>query len=608
MADILTVADLESAKQDDTFHAEVITGKLGGNGADIDFATHARTGQIQMTLPAMIRNYGFGNSGLEFGGGGFLNSSNLLVKYNVDNSFYRYIGTGTFPIAIPAAPDSNWQEFVATVHNALSGRDDVGAHDSIYTRNYPTVASMIAESLQFTVDNVYSTGGTKWRLEDGTSPITIDNFHAFGAINIKDFGAIGDGVTDNTVSIQAALNSGSNIYIPSGNFISDELTVPDSVSMICGEGAQSRITLKAGDNKTLLTCENLVTLKNFRLHGGSGLSQKEQITSTANRNGLHIATQKNSLVDGLTIEGFENYGLRGIDSVGGLLERYAVTNCTFKKNWTGCDTGLFGEYTRYNNNDVTDNYFGIRIRSGNVICNSNKIIKNGVGVFIDGNNTNDGHGNLVGCTINHNTTAFFAQNVENGFNVQGNQMFEGIIKIENSTGVMIHGGIINATEFRLDSQGGLNYILHNEMFPSYGNTITRLTGDKTLLIDNFFNDGSYLGNVTSRKLVIKEVGATVDVDGLSGFPTWKSSASATTSSTCTWGQTNATACTWDNNNATRPYKFQSSAVDRFTIHSSALGGAELHSAGAPYIARSPDGTAYKLAAPNGGGAAIWVAV
>lgn len=56
--DLLKVADLEKAKLHDTFHSEVISGKEGGlsTGADIDYATNAATGQVQRTMPALLRD------------------------------------------------------------------------------------------------------------------------------------------------------------------------------------------------------------------------------------------------------------------------------------------------------------------------------------------------------------------------------------------------------------------------------------------------------------------------------------------------------------------------------------------------------------------------
>ena len=56
MSELLTVSDLEIAKKHDTFHSEVITGKVGGlaTGANIDTATNKVTGQTQKTLPKQL--------------------------------------------------------------------------------------------------------------------------------------------------------------------------------------------------------------------------------------------------------------------------------------------------------------------------------------------------------------------------------------------------------------------------------------------------------------------------------------------------------------------------------------------------------------------------
>ena len=45
--------------------------------------------------------------------------------------------------------------------------------------------------------------------------------------NIKDFGAVGDGVTDDSVAIQAAFDSGSlNVLVPEGTYIISVALVP----------------------------------------------------------------------------------------------------------------------------------------------------------------------------------------------------------------------------------------------------------------------------------------------------------------------------------------------------------------------------------------------
>jgi len=67
------------------------------------------------------------------------------------------------------------------------------------------------------------------------------------AINVKDYGAIGDGIADDTAAIQAALNAGSLaqggiVFFPEGTYqISNELTNNSANIMLCGTGLSSTI-------------------------------------------------------------------------------------------------------------------------------------------------------------------------------------------------------------------------------------------------------------------------------------------------------------------------------------------------------------------------------
>lgn len=66
-------------------------------------------------------------------------------------------------------------------------------------------------------------------------------------VSVKDFGALGDGITDDTVAIQAALDSGAaSILIPKGEFKHTGLTVPSTTSLV-GLGWQSKLTNTAID-------------------------------------------------------------------------------------------------------------------------------------------------------------------------------------------------------------------------------------------------------------------------------------------------------------------------------------------------------------------------
>ncbi len=56
-------------------------------------------------------------------------------------------------------------------------------------------------------------------------------------INILQFGAVADGVTDNTIIFKAAFQKYKKIYIPEGKYlISKAINIPDSVELISGKG------------------------------------------------------------------------------------------------------------------------------------------------------------------------------------------------------------------------------------------------------------------------------------------------------------------------------------------------------------------------------------
>ncbi|HDT2777452.1 TPA: hypothetical protein QHN03_004558, partial [Escherichia coli] len=115
--DVLSLADLQTAKKHQIFEAEVITGKSGGvaGGADIDYATNQVTGQAQKTLPAVIAdanadfdaqilNMGFTRVGTFAAGATLTNPRQTLLWDVADGGDGQEYGwSGAFPKVVPAA-------------------------------------------------------------------------------------------------------------------------------------------------------------------------------------------------------------------------------------------------------------------------------------------------------------------------------------------------------------------------------------------------------------------------------------------------------------------------------------------------------------------------
>ena len=112
MSEILTVEDLEAAKKHDLFHAEVITGRAGGvsTGAAIDHATNTATGQVQKTLPAILRDapeYADVSGNYTFADGFTITKYNQVALYN--SQWYKYHGPNMpLTVAPLSTPSSDW--------------------------------------------------------------------------------------------------------------------------------------------------------------------------------------------------------------------------------------------------------------------------------------------------------------------------------------------------------------------------------------------------------------------------------------------------------------------------------------------------------------------
>ena len=202
--------------------------------------------------------------------------------------------------------------------------------------------------------------------------------------NVRLFGATGDGTTDDTAAVQAAINAGGAVYFPMGTYkLTDVLTVATADLLIFGPGTLQQTTnLKA---IFLVTADN-VTIDGLKLVGTAtgdtsalpGSYGSAAIFKQVNRGGVRNTKQTNC--SGVASAGGASVWLTGSTDVtveGNTISgaKIAVnTDAFYGVSWentvrgnrfTGCARGYVGDLTGANGaNSYGDIVHGNRIDGG----------------------------------------------------------------------------------------------------------------------------------------------------------------------------------------------------------------------------------------------------
>jgi len=132
-------------------------------------------------------------------------------------------------------------------------------------------------------------------LQTGTSAVarTVDS-KLKDVVSVKDFGAVGDGVANDTAAIQAALNTGKNVFIPSGNYlISSSLNFTANNQTLTGEGFAAinvaTATPTANTNMSQIFTNSAITMLNMANFKGTQLKNVFFNGRGVATNGISIA-------------------------------------------------------------------------------------------------------------------------------------------------------------------------------------------------------------------------------------------------------------------------------------------------------------------------------
>lgn len=231
-------------------------------------------------------------------------------------------------------------------------------------------------------------------------------------VNVKDFGAVGDGVADDTAAIQAAIdavNIGGTVYLFGGVFkTTQELLITKTISIVgedCRLGNIVNPTLSKSciyassttDGAAINVKGCVATLRNFNVYNNGGAVIVDGVRASLVNNSLKIYD--------MLIEGFHT----AIRCTEGFYNIIQNTSTAF------CDTGVRIDYcynfyisalkVRANNTPVYDSgTYGIRLLNGSSVNMFGGAIENFANVAVDLASSNTSV-NLFGVYFESNQTS-----------------------------------------------------------------------------------------------------------------------------------------------------------------------------------------------------------
>lgn len=239
----------------------------------------------------------------------------------------------------------------------------------------------------------------------GTTAGTVLEGNALSFVTPEMYGAVGDGVANDTTAIQNAINSGRMVLLSNKTYlVSSTITITDNVR-ITGHGYLSNITTTTNAIVFTITGNNN-TFDNFRISGNSAGGAQWGIVADGVA-GL-TSYRINNLIYNCWLEGLNtgvvSRNMVGMSSGNKHEGSFTISDCIFTSNACGFRALTRGEYNTLVNNKFNSNTIGIELTGGNNSISGGHIVDSTTAIsFISG--TNDGHAHLNNVKVNHNTTA-----------------------------------------------------------------------------------------------------------------------------------------------------------------------------------------------------------
>lgn len=266
-------------------------------------------------------------------------------------------------------------------------------------------------------------------------------FNALNYVTPEQYGAIGDGVTDDKVAIQNAVNSGKKVLLSKKRYyISGSIEIPEGCTIEgTGVGLTGNIYITANAPAFLIKGGD-ITIHNVSFKGdGDGtltpIKPLQHGIAIINPSDFSVEYQRIIISDcvfyTMNGAGLYSYFNGALNKAGG----FQISNSTAY----GCSWGAWmdirSEYNIFTNFKAYFGGVGFRVSGGNNIFTGGILGSNKIGVMVEAG-ANDGHTNISSTSINHNQNyAIQTNGVVLGYTFDNCMVYANDIYIANSIGI-----------------------------------------------------------------------------------------------------------------------------------------------------------------------------